>query len=623
MPHVSSEGRNPDDPRLRVWNGGPQAVDVFHRVLGINDKLRNNGVFVVDAVRWIHGVVRVDLSGKGFGRLVLHFCENDDAVRVEVDGPETNLHPHVDKLLAYLCPRMAKTTMSVLLGLLRDDPATEEAVEAAPDASQPARRSMRDRGDAPMPYSHDWQGGPRQLGPWGLFFDEQIFVFSDYTAVNFIVPVVAVCHAEHECMCVTPKIDQLSHYAFSYPRRKTRPVANTVRRRLGMPDQQSAERFKRLSTDMTQLDTIVGATGKLQKAVELAVAGDEEKIVALDNTCLPRVIGEDTERAFTPARSAKHVHCLTKALGYSHVKALYAEELEFGPDEITVLRDLLLPPRHNRAPEVEGAALFDLVGFVEGRDVLELSSLLEACGAKLNATLLPHVDVEVCRRTPRPNVQVRFPNVFFDDLYERVFDELASRSIAPLAPFGFSAAENWVSQVAASLGLDTDVVSNEVCKLREGLRPRWEAIQALARDCRVAFVVDERILPRLVDPEQSFGLSMLDMLQEMELEADVLCFAPDGDVGYAELSLSRPFVRIVPFGDRDQMHEALRDGEFNAVYSDRTYEKRLTRNGKAQFGFSDFEMGFQGALRTLERLVGACRTPFFQRNARFFPLSSP
>jgi len=45
--------------------------------------------------------------------------------------------------------------------------------------------------------------------------------------------------------------------------------------------------------------------------------------------------------------------------------------------------------------------------------------------------------------------------------------------------------------------------------------------------------------------------------------------------------------------------------------------KQLTRNGKGQFSFSTFEMGLQGAVRTLERLVTVCRLPFYRKYAKY------
>jgi hypothetical protein len=266
---------------------------------------------------------------------------------------------------------------------------------------------------------------------------------------------------------------------------------------------------------------------------------------------------------------------------------------------------------------VQGAARFDLVGFPDGPDTADLASLLEDCGATLNAIMLPDVDVPVCRRTPRPNLQVRFPNSYYDELYESVFRHLADRFLAPSAPFGLRASERWVRAVSAALGLDDSKASEALAGERAAIRPRWDALSEIARGLRLGFVVDPRVLPRLVDPDRSFGLSMPAMIEEMGFGVDVLCYAPDGDLSYAQRALQAEHIRLQPFCDASEMHELLSKGQFSAVYSDRSFERRLSRNGKAQFGFPDFEMGLKGALRTLERLVRACSLPFYARYARY------
>jgi hypothetical protein len=610
----------PEDADQRVWTGGPRAIDTFHRVLGISSAARARGTFRVEAVRWIHGEVRVDLGGTGFGRLVIRLRTSGPGLRVLVDGPRDQLHPHARGLVRHLEAHLPSTTREALLRVLLADPDTQEDQPPAPPVMLPTRRSMGPANANPMPYAHAWEGGPREAGPWGQFFDDLVFVFSPFTAVRFIMPVVHVFHGHHECLCVTPKLATRFAFPFNQPSRKDTPVANMVRSRLGLPDQQRAQSFKRLSTDMTELDTILGATDKLARAVECALqhaTPEQETVVSLHTSCLPQVMGEDVELPYRRARCTEHVHCVSKAMGHTHARELFAEELDFGPEESQVLRDLLLPPNHPRDNETRGGRSFDLVGFPDGRDLHELARLLEEAGASLNAILLPHVDVEVCRRTPRPNLQVRLPNRYYDLLYERVFDDLAPDRMSPPAPFGVAASERWLRAVGGRLSLDDTVVGAAVERARDSMSDRWRALQSVARERRVGFVVDERVLPRLTDPSRSFGLDLLEVISEMSFGVDVLCYAPDGDMSYADAGLSRAGVRRFCFRDAAELDARLAGGEFRAVYSDRMYERRLFAYGKAQFGFSDFEMGFRGALRSFERILGACVLPFYARYGRY------
>ena len=63
----------------------------------------------------------------------------------------------------------------------------------------------------------------------------------------------------------------------------------------------------------------------------------------------------------------------------------------------------------------------------------------------------------------------------------------------------------------------------------------------------------------------------------------------------------------------DALALALREGEFSLVHSDRYRDRRVTTAGKVPFSIADFELGFEGSRRSLERLVHACRLPFYAR----------
>ncbi len=608
---------------LDVVVAGPAAIHAFHHILGIPPALRDTGACRITSVVWKRGALQIDLEGRDFRRAVLRLEQHSDApgtgppLIVSTDVPPESLHPAVNRILGSVRARLARTPMAGLLDLIRRDPASTLQTPPSESDGAPAVREGVNR--VPKPYAHEWTGKPDELGPWGLFFDDLVFVYTAFTRVNFVLPTTLVMHGTHECLCVTPKLRTRSAWIFNHPRRATSPTAEKVRRRLGLGPQHLDKPFRRLSTDMTELDTVLGAEDKLARALRSALAGNGERLVGLHTTCLPKVMGEDVERPLELVRNAPQVHCLSSCMGFTHDTSLYAEELEFGDEESGVIAAMLLPPgsRGEADRDTPQRKRFDLVGFPDGADTLELASLLEQSGADLDMLLLPDIDLPVFRRTPRPPVQVRFPNRYYDRMYEQVFDRLADRVACPPAPFGLAASDAWVRTAASALDLDAAAVEETLQRAREAIRPRWEPLAAMARNLRLGFVVDPRVLPRLVDPSRSFGLSMPDMLSEMGFGIDLLCYAPEGDASYAESALRSDRIALRPFRNPGELRSLLRDVRLGAVYSDRCFERRLTSAGKAQFGFGDFELGFQGALRSLERLVRACTLPFYARYARF------
>jgi hypothetical protein len=90
---------------------------------------------------------------------------------------------------------------------------------------------------------------------------------------------------------------------------------------------------------------------------------------------------------------------------------------------------------------------------------------------------------------------------------------------------------------------------------------------------------------------------------------ELLCFDDGGGVPAEGVD---PAWRVVPFRTEAELAEALRGGDAEAVYSEYTFDHRLTRRGKAAFSVADFAPGPSGAVDTLRRLVRRCGLPFYR-----------
>lgn len=622
-PPLGGTPSRPIDPvRAGVFRGGAAALDAFHRALGIPAELRARGVFEVGSLWWVDGAVKLEATGRHFGRVTL-WLRTDETSTAEEGGFEASVegsdepHPLVARMLVHFERRLRRTKREDLFRVLVADRETQE-ITGEPGSDDAGGGVREGREAKPKPYSHAWSPGPGEVGLWGCFFDEVVFVFSALTRVRIIAPITHVFHGHHHCLCVTPKLPTRTAWFYNSPRVTDQPLLERVRRRLGLPRVADAAPFRRLSTDMGELDAIMGAEDKLKLALAHAVAGVGERIVSLHNSCLPEVMAEDVDSAFQIARTTPQVHCLRWGMPYTHDTCLYADELEFGLEEVEVLKKLLLDPDRVRPIERDRAHHFDLVGFSDGRDTEEVVAVLESCGGVFNRLLLPDVDVEASRAAGSAHVQVVRPNSYFQEMYDEVFVHLASTSVTPPPPYGLSGTVRWVRAVTAALGLPDSIVSEAIETSTRALRPRWDALSSMASEHRIGFVTDGRSLPLLVDPDQLFGLPLLDVVLEMGFGVDVLHYDEAGDADAARKALGADRITVWPFRDRSELAELLRAGPFQAVYSDRLFERRLSRAGKAQIGFPDFEVGFRGALRTLERLVRRCRLPFFTRYARVF-----
>jgi len=60
------------------------------------------------------------------------------------------------------------------------------------------------------------------------------------------------------------------------------------------------------------------------------------------------------------------------------------------------------------------------------------------------------------------------------------------------------------------------------------------------------------------------------------------------------------------------MARRLAESKADAFFSCHFFDWRVTAAGKNLFSLQHFEMGLRGAVRTAERLLGICRTPFYR-----------
>ena len=130
---------------------------------------------------------------------------------------------------------------------------------------------------------------------------------------------------------------------------------------------------------------------------------------------------------------------------------------------------------------------------------------------------------------------------------------------------------------------------------------------------RLAFVVSEATLPTLRELRFGQGAPLSKMLAEMGFGIDLLYYDPHG--GEPELPPDLRGARVATFRSPWELEKALREGGFQAVYSDMFFDWRVSSAGKARFSSRDFEMGLAGALRSFQRLLAVCRLTFYGRYA--------
>jgi len=239
--------------------------------------------------------------------------------------------------------------------------------------------------------------------------------------------------------------------------------------------------------------------------------------------------------------------------------------------------------------------------------------MLADLGLRAGVCLYPEMDLAALKDIPKAarHVFCERASDLGDKIHALLGEGGGEVSTAPAA-YGVAGTRACLAAIAAAAGR-TAVFEEAWAARLSAFLPAWEKGRAEASAFRLAFVVSEETLPALSGLRFGQGAPVLRLVQEMGFGVDLLCFA----AGPAPAAPAG--TRLSVFRGPAELKRALREGEFSAVYSDVFFDDRVTRAGKSRFSSRFFEMGLEGSLRGLERLLAACRTPFYARYAAHLP----
>jgi hypothetical protein len=659
--------------RHRVLCGGPQSHSALRHIFGITPEMVQRGYYDVTDVRWVEGAMRVVVVGAVFDSETLWLMppETERAyfrtpgLALAYEGKSARFTRNLERLLQHLEQRLAPVDLPQLLQLLLDDPALQEtfgdphfgsqahesAAEAGPASPPP--------GDSPSPPADPAAQGapapaparPRLPGPWGEFFSDNAIQRSSTASLQFRLPILHIFHGTHECLFTSPGFKTRLVHLHNYPWARQRPIQALQEQRAtatGDAPPPAPGRSERISSDMADIDVIMGAEERLVALTEEVLKRRTREVVSVHCSCLPMVMGEDLERATAALREGEN----------ANIPLFFTDQLTHDP--MAVLSDMFVqarPPARETsasAAPADAPLSFNLIGFPDCVATGELVAVLETAGTRLNALLIPEVDFDAYRRAPAAAVQVFFDNTRHADLYRAAMRGLGPAEVTPPPPFGVLSTAGFFAAVAATfagLGARAAASAGAIRAAAEAaearVAPALARLRAETEGATVGFVVDERHIAKLFVPARCFGVPLMAMLRELGLGVHVFCFdaeeAAETPADPQASSTLPPYadglpacgappaaaphafgaVQISRFRDRAGLLAELRSSGVRAVYSDFFFDTRLTSSGLSQFTMADFEMGFEGARRTFERLARRVRLPFYRRYARHLRSENP
>ncbi|MEW6203179.1 MAG: nitrogenase component 1 [bacterium] len=361
-------------------------------------------------------------------------------------------------------------------------------------------------------------------------------------------------------------------------------------------------------TILREIDVIMGGGKKLEKVLDIVAADKNIELLNIVTSCVPMLIGDDVEAATDRFRELTCIPVITTDMTTKDALHLLAKVL------VQIIQK-------NPAPLQQKSYTYNLAGFTDRRDCREMIDMLADAGMELNECFFPTVAPERLKNYAAAAVQVFLPVSVHEPIYSAL-EKLPIKAIRPGAPHGIAGTFEWMRTIAAALGREEEFVNSWERHLR-AQQPAWNKLLKEAKKYRLGFVVDTSQMELLVKPEIFTIIPLLRSVEEMGFGIDIMYYdtsEASHEVNFYELQniLKHPeTLRIRKFNSIKSLHTLLRDDSTNAVFTKFFFDKRLTRNGTCQFSFSTFEMGLQGALRTLERLVTYCRLPFYRKYAKY------
>jgi hypothetical protein len=581
---TKKDGPRKPPPPVRHITAGPRALAALAQLLGLKGK--GEGWRLDGACALARENIRFSLRS-GEHRLVFYLRPADSGLSLE---PKGVAGPAVLKLLKVFAARLGERRFEDVLAQVEADPLSfvEKVV--------PGRDG--DRVKVPC------IGQPMDLleAGWRNFYADQDF------EVLLGVPscsndrTVNIEYADLECYYARPQRNFKKWTFLDWPEESSSGTD---------ADEESPEGAAvvggggdgdgTIVTELEERDMVMG-TGERADALvaEVRKRAKPGDFLLFTHLCTPIIMGED----FSALARRCEAEIGGESIRWSQKDR--DENDNFGDH----FRTLLAKPGFFDGPG--DRASVNLYHFPKRLRENEMRPLLSSLGLTINISIFPDVSFPVLDRLPKAHWQIFCDRSSYPT---KVQEMLAAtpRTVVPVqAPFGVEGTRRCLRGVAAAVGKETDF-DKTWAKMMSDFMPSWDEMRKEAAGYRLAFVVSEATLPRLIELRYGNGAPLATMAMEMGFGIDLIYYDRHGSAPVLPPALKD--ARVSVFRTPFELEGALRASESAAVYSDIFFDWRITKAGKARFSSKDFVMGLEGAKRALEKLLPLCRVPFYRQYA--------
>jgi hypothetical protein len=528
-------------------------------------------------------------------------------------SPENSvLDPAQDRILRWIYSRLYNVPLDTILHLIPEQqmsampdipyvPGSEGPGDAqqASGTSDSTERGQSGRTDDVVTVS-SW-GAPDR---WRRFIFRREFERNQDSIPTYdSLQIVTVSHGESECNHSTPPISSTTPWIYNYP--WVRPFAPLPKKSM---KQRNTKVPGHINTDLRDIDIITGGIRKLDAVLDdLQERVDPDNAVLVMATCVPHVIGDDMTASIRRWKGSCPIwfnDMLTP--GSDYLSELLRHEIETG-----------------RRPKSPPRSTINVLGLPPDETGRELLDLLGEAGIKINVSMVPFIDIKASRNYLKAGIQIITPNPYIQSMYDKVFMSLPIKTVVSVPPYGIRGTREWLVRSATAAGMEKSM--KKVWRRHYGLfLRRFGKVRKIAAKTSLGFVISPEEYGIISDPTHMAGIPVLDMLDEFGFGTDLFVYKDKAasDPPLLPRIKDHTRTRIHWFTDRRSLADLLKNSGCMTIYSDLHVDDRLVEAGKTPFSLQFFERGLGGAMRTVERLLGASAPNIYNRYSQHAPKKS-
>ena len=362
-------------------------------------------------------------------------------------------------------------------------------------------------------------------------------------------------------------------------------------------------------------DLINGGNKNLINLIEKIHSKNPKEDIYINCCCTPLIIGDDINGIARRLSSEKKCIIASNRVGDTI-------DGKDSPKDNFLLKYKNSISEYKQKRVQKSPNYANLVGFPEGKILDELIAMLSKVGLKYNSHLIPKISENRVLESLKAELNVLYPNENYKNINSEFFEQLPTSFLYVPPPFGFKRTFEWISRIAEFFGIRIN--DNHEWRLYYGsLFDKFEKLRILAKNHTIGLVLSKYDVERVVDESKSFeSIPLLPLLEDMGFNLSILIYSERNEFIslksklYEKIDIKHEIKYCV---DSDEIGFWLSRKDIDIIYSDYAFDERISRSGKNRFSISiGFEMGFEGAIRNINKVLKIASHKFNKKNNAFF-----